>query len=51
VAEYAVDIGFYCNFFPYPRGFSINAALAMQEYHRAIENIESLIERYPKRYL
>ena len=48
VAEYAVDKGFYCNFFPYPRGFSINAALAMQEYHRAIENIESLIERYPK---
>lgn len=49
VAEYAVDKGFYCNFFPYPKGFSINAALAMQEYHRAIEKIESLIEKYPKK--
>lgn len=48
VAEYAIDIGFYCNFFPYPRGFSINAALARQEYYHAIENIESLTERYPK---
>lgn len=49
VAKYAVDIGFYCNFFPYPKGFSINAALTRQEYHRAIENIESLIEKYPKK--
>ncbi|RLI78199.1 hypothetical protein DRP04_10420 [Archaeoglobales archaeon] len=48
VAEYAMDKGFYCNFFSYPREFSINAALSRQEYYRAIENIRSLIERYPK---
>lgn len=48
MAEYAVDSGFYCNFFPYPRSFNLENALSKREYYLALEKIDSLIKNYPK---
>lgn len=47
VAEYAIDLGFYCNFFPYPRKFG-NAALDIQEFNLATRNLEILFKKYQK---
>lgn len=49
IAEFAMNRGFYCNFFTYPRGFSKFAALNKKDYFNAIKKVGNIYKFYPKR--
>ncbi len=48
-AEFAIDHGFYCNFFAYPRGFNKLASLNKNEYSYVIKKIGEVFESYPNK--
>ncbi|MFZ2414954.1 MAG: radical SAM protein [Minisyncoccia bacterium] len=49
VAEFAIDRGFYCNFFTFPRGSNRLAALSKKDYIYVMKKVSDIFELYPKR--
>lgn len=48
VVNFALDKGFYCNFFPYPRGFISKPALSREEYKFFMNKLSLIFKRHPK---
>lgn len=49
IANYAIENGFYCNFFPYPKEFSPDAALSKEEYFLAATMAGLIAKRYSEK--